>query len=271
MNEDMTKWIIIAAIVAVISVVTTRKKAPGQGWRKTATNALVAGIACFVGAFAASFGFEYLTSRNPDAQIDRAITELRDAPYVGMLLRNTPGAEDNLRQAMRQDLSAGASGPKAPNTAKVLAGLREEHARPALLAAGDELILKVADDQGQMIRWLADNNEERCARTFVQGIGDPTDIGAAFTPLFKEYLTSTEAAYTDGRGGTPKRFLSIEEAGAIMVRDLGIVEADFATLNNLEAAAPKVLCDLSVRMSTDLGRVQAADRADYARWITTFN
>ena len=87
------------------------------------------------------------------AAVDRAMASARALPMVGLVLDDVPGAQDRLREALREEIRQPTTqGPSRP--LKLMSELRATHIVPALKAADETSAAAAIDARAALLKHL---------------------------------------------------------------------------------------------------------------------
>ena len=119
--ENLGVIIGIAVAVAVAIFFGTRRAAQTQRLQAAAIGLVVAGVA----AAAAVYGLKAMRGGGEDQAVDEALASVHALPMVGVVLDDVPGAQDRLREALREEMRQPTTqGPSRPARWRRPAGAR---------------------------------------------------------------------------------------------------------------------------------------------------
>ena len=123
--ENLGVIIAIAVAVAVAVFFGTRRATQTQRLQAAAIGLVVAGVA----AAAAMYGLKAMQESGDDtAAVDQAMASARAMPMVGVVLDDVPGAQDRLREALKEEIRQPTTqGPSRP--LKLMSELRTPRRR----------------------------------------------------------------------------------------------------------------------------------------------
>lgn len=229
--------------------------------RNLAETVLIAGVAG-IAAFSARYGVRHLEAYfRTDSYIDRSLAQAKKLPLIRRLIEDVPGAEQTIREALKQDRGAGSSDASF----KAIASLRTQYAMPAFRAADDQKILAMWQANGRVMRWLAENDVPRCAEFFSRGLQEPDKLGSEFMVHFNNLLVATEVAYDNGRGKPAREVVDDEVLGTIIIDDFGMDEESILAVLEPANADPRTLCGVGLLWSDEIERVPFERRVPFVR------
>lgn len=267
--ENLGVIIGVAVAVAVAVFLGNRRAAqPRRLW--AAAIALVGG-----GAVAAVvvYGLAALRGGGEDAAaIDEAMASARALPMVGLVLHDVPGAEDRLREALREEIRQPTTqGPSRPQ--KVMSELRSTHVVPALRATDDANAAAAIDARIALLKHLKSTDLVICREFAVTGIQRSDKLDPTGQKLLSDQLATLEKAYRSGRAakaaGGPAPAVDSDSEVRALLTETGFQPADFDRLARLARLPIEEACDLALKVNDAPSKVPADKRGPLMRYLLT--
>ena len=267
--ENLGVIIGIAVAVAVAVFFGTRRAAQTQRLQAAAIGLVVAGVA----AAAAMYGLKAVQDGGEDtAAVDQAMASARALPMVGLVLDDVPGAQDRLREALREEIRQPTTqGPSRP--LKLMSELRATHIVPALKAADETSAAAAIDARTALLKHLRSSDLVVCKEFAVTGIQHSDKLDPAGQKLMSDLLAALEKAYRSGRAGKAAGASSPAVASDAEVRTLltnaGFQPADFDKLKRLARLPVEEVCDMALQINDTPRKVPADKRGALMRYLLT--
>ena len=268
--ENLGVIIGVAVAVAVAIFFGTRRAAQTQRLQAAAIGMVVAGVA----AAAAMYGFKAVHDGGSDdaLAVDQAMTSARALPMVGVVLDDVPGAQDRLRDALREELRQPTTqGPSRP--LKLMSELRTTHIVPALKAADEASAAAAIDARAALLKALQDSDLVVCKEFAVTGIQRSDKLDATGQKLMSDLLAALEKAYRSGRAakaaGTPAPAVATDGEVRALLAEAGFQPADFEKLGRLARLPNGEACDLALKVNDAPQKVPADRRGALMRYLLT--
>ncbi|MDP2330950.1 MAG: hypothetical protein Q8M19_09680 [Reyranella sp.] len=242
----METWGIIIGVAAAVGVgaFLHGRKPAGMG-RVLQVVAIVA--AGGLSAAVASVGLRYLASSDNATATEQALRVVREAPLVGLVLKENPALEARFRDAIEAELrSPTKSGPL--RTYVVGAEVRQNLIVPALRSADDATALKAIEAMLDFVKHLQITNAALCKKFGLEGLQDPTRLDSAGATLFKRALVAQEQAYLNGKARPAAPPQTADQAVSPLLTEAGYTAADFAKLATLANASDAEGCAVTVKL-----------------------
>jgi hypothetical protein len=198
---------------------------------------------------------------------DQALAALQEMPLLGVVIKEFPEAQAQLRAAIEHDRD---NPPKLAASQTFLAGLeiRRTYIAPALRRASDETILAVSGAQADLLKRLRQSSPATCRQFVLVGIEHPDRLKKDERQLFDKLLQATEAAYLSGRkGARASEQLIADERAGLLLKNAGFNMSDFQRLQRLSTLGDNEVCQYGLRLLLALPLVRAEVRADLARYL----
>jgi hypothetical protein len=235
----------IAVAVAVAAYLHGRKPA-GMG---RVLQLLVIAAAAAASAAATGVGFKYLASRDSASAVEEALQVVREAPLVGLVLKENAAVEARFRQAIEAELK----GPTkiGPQQTFIVGGeVRRDFIVPALRNADDASALGAISAMQAFVKHLQGTNVVLCKEFGLIGIQQPNRLDGNGGALFRRALAAQEEAYLNGRA-RPAAAAQQQITGPEVIRlltDAGFTAADFDTLATLAKSSDAEGCAVTVKL-----------------------
>jgi len=259
----------IAVAVAVAVLLANRRAAqPQRMW--------AAAIALVVGAAAAAvvvYGLQAVLGGGEDAAaVDQAMATARALPMVGLVLDDVPGAEDRLREALREEIRQPTTqGPSRP--LKVMSELRATHVVPALRATDDANAAAAIDARIALLKHLKSTDLVVCKEFAVTGIERSDKLDPTGQKLLNDQLAALEKAYRSGRAakaaGSPAPAVDSDSEVRALLTEAGFQPADFNRLARLARLPIAEACDMALKVNDAPSKVPADKRGALMRYLLT--
>ena len=257
----METWGILIGIAAAAGVgAFLRSRKPAGMGRFLEVVAIVA--AGGLSAAAASVGLRYLASSDKATATEQALQVVREAPLVGLVLKENPALEARFRDAIEAELRAPTkSGPL--RTYVVGAEVRQTLIVPALKNADDATALKAIEAMQDFVKHLQVTNLALCKEFGLKGIQQPNRLDSAGATLFKRALSAQEQAYLSGKSLSGKSLggkslggksgpaappKTADQAVSSLLTEAGYTAADFEKLAALANTSDAAGCAVVVKL-----------------------
>ncbi|MDI1282877.1 MAG: hypothetical protein PSV46_00650 [Reyranella sp.] len=239
----------IAVAVAVAAYLHVRKPA---GMGRTMQLVAIAAAAA-LSAAATGFGLKYLESRDNASVVEQALQVVREAPLVGLVLKENATVEARFRQAIEAELKDPAKiGPQ--QTFIVGGEVRRDFIVPALRNADDASALGAIAAMHAFVKYLQGTNVVLCKEFGLVGIQQPNRLDGNGGALFRRALSAQEEAYLNGRA-RPAAAAAAQQQQQItsqevirLLTEAGFTTADFNTLAALAKASDADGCAITVKL-----------------------
>ena len=267
--ENLGVIIGIAVAVAVAVFFGTRRAAQTQRLQAAAISLVVAGIV----AAGAIYGLKAMRDSGEDMSVvDAAMASAHALPMVGVVLDDVPGAQDRLRDALREELRQPTTqGPSRP--LKLMSELRATHIVPALKAADEASAATAIDARAALLKALHDTDLVVCKEFAVTGIQRSDKLDAAGQKLMSDLLAALEKAYRSGRmakaAGTAAPAVATDGEVRALLAEAGFQPADFEKLGRLARLPNGEACDLALKVNDAPQKVPADRRGALMRYLLT--
>jgi hypothetical protein len=267
--ENLGVIIGVAVAVAVAVFFGTRRAAQTQRLQAAAIGLVVAGAA----AAAAMYGLKAVHDGGDDsAAVDQAMASARALPMVGLVLDDVPGAQDRLREALREEIRQPTTqGPSRP--LKFMSELRTTHIVPALKAADETTAAAAIDARTALLKHLRSTDLVVCKEFAVTGIQRSDKLDATGQKLMSDLLAALEKAYRSGRAakaaGTPAPAVASDGEVRALLAEAGFQPADFEKLGRLARLPNGEACDLALKVNDAPQKVPADRRGALMRYLLT--
>jgi hypothetical protein len=262
----MEIWGIVIGIAVAVGVgaFLHRTKPAGMGRGLQAVAVVAAGG---LAAAAASFGLGYLASSENAAATEEALQVVREAPLVGLVLKENPELEARFRDAIEAELrSPTKNGPL--RTYVVGAEVRQKLIVPALRSADDATALKAIEAMQDFVKHLQATDVALCKKFGLMGIQDPTRLDGAGATLFKRALVAQEQAYLNGKARPAAPQITDQEVTSLL-GEAGYTAADFEKVAGLANASDTDGCAVVVKLYAAPTRLPPQRGGLLARYLLT--
>jgi hypothetical protein len=267
--ENIGVIIGIAVAVAVAIFFGTRRATQTQRLQAAAIGLVVAGVA----AAAAMYGLKAVQDSGEDtAAVDQAMASARALPMVGLVLDDVPGAQDRLREALKEEIRQPTTqGPSRP--LKFMSELRTTHIVPALKAADETTAAAAIDARATLLKHLKSTDLVVCKEFAVTGIQRSDKLDPVGQKLLSDLLAALEKAYRSGRAakaaGNPSPAVASDAEVRTLLTDAGFQSADFDKLNRLARLPIEEVCDMALKINDAPQKVPADKRGALMRYLLT--
>jgi hypothetical protein len=266
--ENLGVIIGIAVAVAVAVFFGTRRAAQTQRLQAAAIGLVGAGIA----AAAAVYGLSVMQGGEDTAAVDQAMASARALPMVGLVLDDVPGAQDRLREALREEIRQPTTqGPSRP--LKFMSELRTTHIVPALKAADEASAAAAIDARAVLLRHLKSTDLVVCKEFAVTGIQRSDKLDPTGQKLLSDLLAALEKAYRSGRAakaaGSPSPAVASDAEVRTLLTDAGFQPAEFDKLRRLARLPIEEVCDMALKINDAPRKVPADKRGALMRYLLT--
>jgi len=233
----------IAVAVAVAAYLHGRKPA-GMG---RAPQLAVIAAAAALSAAVTAVSLKYLASRNDAPAIEQALQVVREAPLVGLVLKENAAVEARFRQAIEAELKAPTK--NGPQRTFIVGGeVRRDYIVPALRNADDAAALGATEALHAFVKFLQGTNVALCKEFGLIGIQQPNRLDGNGGALFRRALKAQEDAYLNGRTrpAAPPPIAEQEVRG--LLTEAGYTAADFDQLAALAKSSDAEGCAVTVKL-----------------------
>jgi hypothetical protein len=267
--ENLGVIIGIAVAVAVAVFFGTRRSAQTQRLQAAAISLVVAGLV----AAGALYGVKAMRDSGEDmSTVDAAMASAHALPMVGAVLDDVPGAQDRLREALREEIRQPTTqGPSRP--LKLMNELRVAYIVPALKASDEASAAAAIDARETLLKALKDTDLVVCKEFAVTGIQRSDKLDATGQKLMSDLLAALEKAYRSGRAakaaGTPAPAVASDAEARALLTEAGFQPADFDKLAHLARLPNEVACDLALKFNDTPQKVPADKRGALMRYLLT--
>lgn len=216
--------------------------------------ALAAVVAAAVATVLSSAGMKYLrdTESLPVfsdqlSTIDQAMQAIREAPLLGLVLKENPALDARFREALEAELKNPTKGGP-PRSFLMGAEVRRDIIAPTLRRADDASALDAIRAMQAFVKHLQDTNVALCRDFGLVGIQQPDRLDAAASTLFKRALAAQEEAYVNGKARpvAPQQ-ISNQEVHRLLA-EAGYTTADFDRLGALTKSSNQEGCAATVKL-----------------------
>ena len=267
--ENLGVIIGIAVAVAVAIFFGTRRATQTQRLQAAAIGLVVAGVA----AAAAMYGLKAVQESGDDtAAVDQAMASARALPMVGVVLDDVPGAQDRLREALKEEIRQPTTqGPSRP--LKLMSELRTTHIVPALKAADETSAAAAIDARATLLKHLKSADLVVCKEFAVTGIQRSDKLDPVGQKLLSDLLAALEKAYRSGRAGkaagTPSPAVASDAEVRTLLTEIGFQPADFDKLKRLARLPVDEVCDMALKVNDAPQKVPSDKRGALMRYLLT--
>jgi hypothetical protein len=267
--ENLGVIIGIAVAVAVAIFFVTRRAAQTQRLQAAAIGLVVAGIV----AAAAMYSLKAVQGGGADqAAVDEALASVHALPMVGVVLDDVPGAQDRLREALREEMRQPTTqGPTRP--AKLMNELRVAYIVPTLKATDEASAAAAIDARTALLKALKNTDLVVCKEFAVTGIQRSDKLDATSQKLMSDLLAALEKAYRSGRAakaaGSPAPPVASDAEARTLLTEAGFQPADFDRLKRLARLPVEEACDMALKFNDTPQKVPADKRGALMRYLLT--
>jgi hypothetical protein len=266
--ENLGVIIGIAVAVALAVFFANRRAAQPQRLQAAAIGLVVAGVA----AAAATYGLQAVQGGEDTAAVDQAMASARALPMVALVLDDVPGAQDRLREALREEIRQPTTqGPSRPF--KLMSELRASHIVPALKAADEASVAAAIDARIALLKHLKSTDLVVCKEFAVTGIPRSDKLDPTSQKLMSDLLAALEKAYRSGRAGkaagTSLPVVASDAEAHTLLTEAGFQAADFDRLKRLARLSVEEVCDMALKVNDASQKVSADKRGALMRYQLT--
>ncbi|HTR83264.1 MAG TPA: hypothetical protein VMI56_02215 [Reyranella sp.] len=196
---------------------------------------------------------------------EKALSEIRNAPLVGLALADHPEYEDRLRKAIRDEARDPTdNGPTKPMV--VVSELRRNFIAPVIRGASDRSLINVMAARAELVRYLQKNDLPACREFSMGGIARVDLLDDEAQGLFKDVLKAMEVAYRSGRG-QPAQPLVTPDQLRQMLAEVNFTKRDFDRLNAFGTLTNDLSCQLELRIDLAPPLLPIEERGPFSRFI----
>jgi hypothetical protein len=242
----MEIWAIVVGIAVAVGAgaYLHGRKPAGMGRAQQAATIVAAGA---LSAAVASVGLGYLASSDHATATEQALQTVREAPLVGLVLKENPALETRFRDAVEAELrSPTKNGPL--RTYVVGAEVRQKLIVPAIRSADDATALKAIEAMQDFVKHLQVTNAALCKKFGLMGLQDPTRLDSAGASLFKRALVAQEQAYLSGKARPAAPQQVTDQEVARLLTEAGYSAGDFEKVADLANASDANGCAIVVKL-----------------------
>jgi hypothetical protein len=269
----MEIWATIAGIAAAVAVAAYLhgRKPAGMG---RAMQLVVIAAAAALSAAATGVGLSYLGSRDSASAVEEALQVVREAPLVGLVLKENAAVEARFRQAIEAELKSPTKiGPQ--QTFVVGGEVRRDFIVPALRNADDASALGAISALHAFVKYLQGTNVVLCKEFGLVGIQQPNRLDANAGALFRRARAMQEAAYLNGRARAAAAAAQPQQIGAQdvmrLLADAGYTTADFDTLAALAKSSDADGCAVTVKLYAAPALLPPQSGGNLARYLLSIS
>jgi hypothetical protein len=221
----MEIWATIAgiAVAGAVAVYFHNTKPAGMG---RALQLVVIAAAAALSAAVTGFGLKYVTTQDNASAVEDALQVVREAPLVGLVLKENPDVEARFRRAIEAEIrNPTRNGPQ--QTFVVGGEVRRDIIVPALRNADDASALDAIKAMQAFVKYLQGTDPALCKQFGLIGIQNPSRLSSDGGALFRRSLAAQEGAYLNGRArpAAPQKLTDQEVTG--LLTEAGYTAADF--------------------------------------------
>lgn len=239
------------AVAGAVAAYLHGRKPAGMG--RVLQIAVIAAAAA-LSAAATGVGFTYLASRDNAAMVEEALQVVREAPLIGLVLKENAAVEARFRQAIEAELKDPAK--NGPQQTFVVGGeVRRDFIMPALRNADDAAALGAISAMHAFVKYLQGTNVVLCKEFGLVGIRQPNRLDSNGGALFRRALTAQEEAYLNGRARAPittttttTQQQTTSQDAIRLLTDAGFTAGDFDTLAALARSSDADGCAITVKL-----------------------
>jgi hypothetical protein len=256
----------IAVAVGVGAYFHNRKPANmGRVLQLAVIAAAAAGSAAVTG-----FVFQYVTIQDDSPDVERALQVVREAPLVGLVMKENPEVEARFRRAIVAEFkNPTTNGPQ--RTFAVGGEVRRDIIVPALRSADDATALGAITAMQAFVKHLQNTNAALCKEFGLIGIQHPTQLSNDGGALFRKALAAQEDAYLNGRTRPPTlQKISDQEVTALLT-EAGYTAADFEKVVGLAKLSDADGCAVIAKLYAAPTLLPPARGGMLARYLLTIS
>jgi hypothetical protein len=243
------------AVAGAVAAYLHGRKPAGMG---RAPQIAVIAAAAALSAAATGVGFTYLASRDNAAMVEEALQVVREAPLIGLVLKENAAVEARFRQAIEAELKDPAKNGQQ-QTFVVGGEVRRDFIMPALRNADDATALGAISAMHAFVKYLQGTNVVLCKEFGLVGIRQPNRLDGNGGALFRHALTAQEEAYLNGRARAPtttttgaaatqQQQQTTSQDAIRLLTDAGFTAGDFDTLAALARSSDADGCAITVKL-----------------------
>ena len=192
-------------------------------------------------------GWTYLASRDDAAAIEQALQVVREAPLVGLVLKENAEVEARFRQAIEAELKAPTK--NGPQRTFIVGGeVRRDIIVPALRNADDAAALGAVTALHAFVKYLQGTNVALCKEFGLIGIQHPNRLDGNGGALFRRALKAQEDAYLNGRARPAAPPPIADQEVRSLLTEAGYTAADFDQLAALAKSSDAEGCAVTVKL-----------------------
>ncbi|MFO1161394.1 MAG: hypothetical protein U1E60_21330 [Reyranellaceae bacterium] len=230
-------------------------------WAKMAAAAVVGVLT--VGALGL---FEEYFGSGGSTDVERAMQAARDAPLIGLVLRENPSLDQGLRAAAEEEIRHPTKRPLP--SLQFGARLRAEYIIPALRNTDDASALAAVRAMEALARHLQTTDPAMCRDFGVTGIREPARLDARAKELLKKALALQEDAYRVGKQAKPRPALSDNQFVELLMV-AGYKDGDLERLGKAQSLGVQEACDMTVKLYSAPSSLTPDKGGVLARWLLT--
>lgn len=241
-------WATIVGIAAAVAVAVAAflhgRKLAGLG---RGLELAVIAAAAALSAAVTGVGLKYLESQDHALAVEQALQVVREAPLVGLVLKENLAVEARFRRAIEAELKEPTK--NGPQRTFVVGGeVRRDIIVPALRNADDTAALGAVAALHSFVKYLQGTNVGLCKEFGQIGMQQPNRLDGNGGALFRRALKAQEDAYLNGRArpAAPPPIADQEVRG--LLTDAGYTAADFDRLAALAKSSDAEGCAATVKL-----------------------
>jgi hypothetical protein len=184
-------------------------------------------------------------------KVDEGMRTMMNMPMAGVLIREIPGAEAKIREAVETYARAeneASSSAAMLRAREILVNLRKENLPSALKRASDADIVRLWQALGALAEHLAQTNVALCRQFSESGIQNMNDLDGEGRSLFMQSLRATEVAFLSGRLANFEHELFPLENIADAFVAMGFTEEDLQIIADSDKRTDVEVCSVTNKM-----------------------
>jgi hypothetical protein len=263
----MEIWATIVGIAAAVAVAAWLHARKPAGMGRALQLVVIAAVAA-VSAAATGFGLKYVTTQDNAAAVEEALQVVREAPLVGLVLKENPEVETRFRRAIEAEIN-NPTGNGPQRTFAVGSEVRRDIIVPALRNADDASALGAIKAMQAFVKYLQGTDPALCKEFGLIGIQNPTRLSSDGGALFRRSLTAQEEAYLNGRArpAAPQK-LTDQEVSSLLT-EAGYTAADFEKVVGLARLSDADGCAIIAKLYAAPTLLPPARGGMLARYLLT--
>jgi hypothetical protein len=264
----MEIWATIVGIAAAVATAAYFYKTPSTLPRALQIMLIAASAAA--SAAVVGFGLKYLGLNDNSAGVEQGLQVVREAPLIGLVLKENPAVEARFRAAIEAELK-NPTRNGIPRTFVVGGEVRRDYILPAIRSADDATALEAIKAMQAFVKHLQTTNPALCKEFGMIGIQHPNQLSNDGGALFRKALSAQEDAFLNGRTRPPTPQKLPDQEVTKLLTEAGFSAADFEKVVGLTKLSEADGCAIIAKLYAAPTLLPPARGGILARYLLTLS